>query len=60
MFDMEDDTDVIDYIQMTKQHKKDAIRYLTNNTKLEKEAIIDLISVYDEEYTPKELRSILV
>lgn len=60
MFDMEDDTDVIDYIQMTKQHKKDAIRYLTNNTKLEKEAIIDLISVYAEEYTPQELRSILV
>lgn len=60
MFDVEDDAEVIDYIQMTKQHKKDAIRYLTNNTKLEKEAIIDLISVYADEYTPQELRSILV
>lgn len=60
MFDVEDDTEVIDYIQMTKQHKKDAIRYLTNNTKLEKEAIIDLISVYAEEYTPQELKDILV
>lgn len=60
MFDVEDDAEVIDYIQMTKQHKKDAIRYLTNNTKLEKEAIIDLISVYAEEYTPQELKDILV
>lgn len=59
MFDMEDDAEVIDYIKMTKQHQKDAIRYLTNNTKLEKEAIIDLISVYAEGYTPQELRSIL-
>lgn len=59
MFDMEDDAEVIDYIKMTKQHQKDAIRYLTNNTKLEKEAIIDLISVYAEGYTPPELRSIL-
>lgn len=60
MFDVEDDIEVIDYIKMTKQHKKDAIRYLTDNTKLEKEAIIDLISVYAEEYAPKELRDILV
>ncbi len=59
MFDVEDDTEVIDYIKMTKRHKKDAIRYLTNNTKLEKEAIIDLISVYAEEYTFQELKSIL-
>lgn len=59
MFDVEDDAEVIDYIKMTKQHKKDAIRYLTNNTKLEKEAIIDLISVYAQEYTLQELRSIL-
>lgn len=59
MFDVEDDAEVIDYIKMTKQHQKDAIRYLTNNTKLEKEAIIDLISVYAEGYTPQELRSIL-
>lgn len=60
MFDVEDDTEVIDYIQMTKQHKKDAICYLTNNTKLEKEAIIDLISVYAEEYAPQELKDILM
>lgn len=60
MFDVEDDAEVIDYIKMTKQHKRDAIRYLTNNTKLEKEAIIDLISVYAEEYTSQELRDILV
>lgn len=59
MFDVEDDAEVIDYIKMTKQHQKDAIRYLTNNTKLEKEAIIDLISVYAEEYTPQDLRSVL-
>lgn len=59
MFDVEDDAEVIDYIKMTKQHKKAAIRYLTNNTKLEKEAIIDLISVYAKEYTPQELRDIL-
>ena len=60
MFDVEDDTEVIDYIQVTKQHKKDAIRYLTNNTKLEKEAIINLISVYAEEYAPQELKDILM
>ena len=59
MFDVEDDAEVIDYIKMTKQHQKDAIQYLTDNTKLEKEAIIDLISVYAEEYTPQELRSVL-
>ena len=59
MFDVEDEAEVIDYIKMTKQHQKDAIRYLTDNTKLEKEAIIDLISVYAEEYTPQELRSVL-
>lgn len=59
MFDVEDDAEVIDYIKMTKQHQKDAIRYLTDNTKLEKEAIIDLISTYAEEYTPQELRSVL-
>lgn len=60
MFEVEDDAEVIDYIKMTKQHKKDAIRYLTNNTKLEKEAIIDLISAYASEYTSQELRNILV
>lgn len=59
MLDVEDDAEVIDYIKMTKRHQKDAIRYLTNNTKLEKEAIIDLISVYAEEYTLQELRSVL-
>ena len=59
MFDVEDDAEVIDYIKMTKQHKKDAIFYLTDNTKLEKEAIIDLISLYAEEYTQRELEGIL-
>lgn len=59
MFDVEDDAEVIDYIKMTKQHEKDAIRYLTDNTKLEKEAIIDLISFYAEQYTPQKIRSIL-
>lgn len=59
MFDIEDDAEVIDYIKMTKQHKKDAIRYLTDNTKLEKEAIIDLLSFYSAEYTYQELSSIL-
>ena len=59
MFDVEDDTEVIDYIKMTKQHKKDAIRYLTNNTKLEKEAIINLISTYAEAYSYQELKIIL-
>lgn len=59
MFDVEDDAEVIDYIKMTKQHKKDAIYYLTDNTKLEKEAIIDTISLYAEEYTQRELENIL-
>ena len=59
MFDVEDDAEVIDYIKMTRQHKKDAIRYLTDDTKLEKEAIIDLISLYANEYTHEELTSIL-
>lgn len=59
MFDVEDDAEVIDYIKMTKQHKKDAICYLTDNTKLEKEAIIDLLSLYAAEYTHQELVSIL-
>ena len=59
MFDVEDDTEVIDYIKMTKQHKKDAICYLTDNTKLEKEAIIDLLSLYATEYTHQELTIIL-
>lgn len=59
MFDVEDDSEVIDYIKMTKQYERDAIRYLTENTKLEKEAIIDLISMYASEYTLQELRAIL-
>ena len=59
MFDVEDDAEVLDYIKMTKQHKKNALRYLTNNTRLEKEAIIDLISLYSAEFTHDELRSIL-
>lgn len=60
MFDVEDDAEVIDYIKMTKRHTKDAIRYLTDNTKLEKEAIIDLISAYAQAYTGEELREILL
>lgn len=59
MFDVEDDTEVMDYIKMTKQYQKDAICYLTNNTRLEKEAIINLISVYAEEYAPQDLKSVL-
>lgn len=59
MFDKEEDSEVIDYINMTKQHQRDAIRYLTDNTKLEKEAIIDLISLYADEFDAQELRSIL-
>lgn len=59
MFDVEDDAEVMDYIKMTKRHKEDAIRYLTDHTKLEREAIIDLISAYAEEYTPQGLKSIL-
>lgn len=59
MFDVEDDAEVNDYIKMTKQHQKDAIRYLTDNTKLEKEAIIDLLSLYAADYTHQELTSIL-
>ncbi len=59
MFDVEDDAEVIDYIKMTRKHKKDAICYLTDNTKLEKEAIIDLLSIYAAEYTSHDLNSIL-
>ena len=51
--------EIKDVIKMTKQHKKDAICYLTDNTKLEKEAIIDLLSLYAAEYTHQELVSIL-
>lgn len=60
MFDVEDDYEVIDYIKMTKQHRKDAIRYLTDNTRLEKEAIIDTINIYAKEYTSQGLRDILI
>lgn len=60
MFDVQDDSEVIDYIKMTKQHRKDAIRYLTDSTRLEKEAIIDIINVYAKEYTSQGLRQILM
>ena len=36
MFDVEDDAEVIDYIKMTKQHKKGCDTISDNNTKLEK------------------------
>lgn len=59
MFGDEPNVELIDYINLTKRHQYNSIRYLTNNTRLEKEAIVDLICSYSGEYTDAELLSIL-
>ena len=55
MFDLPDDQQVLDYVAMVRQYGKDALYYLTDLTKIERETIINLISQYADAYTDVEL-----
>lgn len=47
------------YVSLTKQFQREALRYLTDGTRIEREAIIDHLAVYGSSYTQQELYDIL-
>lgn len=59
MFDTPDDQDVADYVNIARQHGANALWYLTDLTRIEKEAIISCIDQYNTAYDDAELKVIL-
>lgn len=53
------DEEVVDYIQMLKSKEKDAIYYLTDSSKLEKEYIFELLHKYNTSFTREQILEIL-
>lgn len=53
------ESEAIDYIKMVKSKQQYAIYYLSDNSKYEKEMILELLYQYSEQFSKKEIKNIL-
>ena len=53
------DDEILDYCNFIKSKKRDALYYLTDSHRLEKELVLECIADYSESYSRDELRSVL-
>ena len=55
----EHETEARHYVSLTKQFQREALHYLTDGSRVEREAIIDHLAAYGSTYTQQELYAIL-